>query len=89
MTEGAHGAVGLCMDPVDSFARSPVIGAVVLSALLFVGLLGATKLWRGKRRPTPPEENGTRFTSRPDLAIVLIGLLLLLLVVGQVMRFLG
>ena len=88
MTEGAHGAVGLCMDPIDSFARSPVIGAVVLAALLFFGLLGATKLWRWKRRP-PPEEHGTRFTSRPDLAIVLIGLLLLLLVVSQVMRFLG
>jgi hypothetical protein len=76
------------MDLIDLFARSPVVGAVVLSALLFFGLLGATKLWRRKRKVDPPEETGTRFTSAPDLAIVLIGLLVLALVVGQVMRFL-
>ncbi len=76
------------MDPIDLFARSPVIGAVVLSALLFVGLLGATKLRRSKRGPKPPEETGTRFTNAPDLAIVLIGLLLLGLVVSRLVRFL-
>lgn len=74
------------MDPIDLFARSPVIGAVILSALLFFALLGATKLWPRDRTPKPPEESGTRFTSAPDLAIVLIGLLLLLLVGRLVMR---
>ncbi len=77
------------MDLIDLFARSPVVGALVLSALLFVVLLGATKLWRRKRKADPPEEGGTRFTSAPDLAIVLIGLLLLLLAVRLVMRLLA
>lgn len=77
------------MDPIDLFARSPVIGAVVLSALLFVGLSGAMKLWRRKRGPKPPEESGTRFTSGPDLAIALIGLLLLILVLTRLVRFLA
>ncbi len=75
------------MDPIDSFARSPVIGSVILSAILFVVLLGASKLWRRKRKADPPEEIGTRFTSAPDLAIVLIGLLVLVIVGVQVMRF--
>lgn len=76
------------MDPIDGFAKSPVIGSAILSALLFFVLLGATKLWRSKRAPKPLKESETRFTSRPDLTIVLIGLLVLLLVVGQMMRFL-
>lgn len=76
------------MDPIDLFARSPVVGAVVLCALLFFGFAGVSRLWRRKRRAEPPAEGGTRFTSAPDLAIVLIGLMLLVLVVGQVMRFL-
>jgi len=75
------------MDPIDLFARSPVVGAVALSALIFVAAVGAMTLWRKRRGTTPPEEHQTRFTSAPDLTIVLIGLVFLFLVVRGVMRF--